>query len=63
MKEAKTKTAVPMITLQCRIPLELMTRLRVAAARRNRRSIRPDLVEALDAYLPKEDPEPKRPRT
>jgi hypothetical protein len=46
------------VLLQCEVPVSLMKRIRIAAARRNSRAIRPVVVDALESYVPDEEAVP-----
>ena len=57
MEATQPKEDAGMVLLQCDVPASLMRRIRIAAAKRNSRAIRPIVVEALEAFVPKDESE------
>lgn len=43
------------VLLQCDVPVPLMRRIRIAAAKLNSRAIKPVVIAALEAYVPQDD--------
>lgn len=50
----------PTVLLQCEVPVSLMKRVRIMAAKRNSRAIKSVVIDALEAFVPQEDGEPEQ---